>query len=48
MGRDGGERHLSEPYTGQPFDPEKWELREGSEDHGHCDGCWATSADGVA
>jgi hypothetical protein len=31
-----GEWHVSKPYTGEPFDPEEWELREGGWDHEHC------------
>ena len=38
--RDGGEWHMSKPYRGEPFDPEKFELREGGWDHEHCEVCW--------
>jgi hypothetical protein len=37
--RDGGEWHVSRPYTGEPFDPEEYELREGGWAHEHCDVC---------
>jgi hypothetical protein len=46
--RDSGEWHASKPYTGGPFDPEEYELREGGWDHEHCDVCWATVTDGMA
>jgi hypothetical protein len=46
--REDGEWHMSKPYTGEPFDPEEWELREGGWDHEHCDVCWATVTDGMS
>jgi hypothetical protein len=46
--RDGGEWHSSTQYTGQPFDPEEYELVEGGWDHEHCDVCWARVEDGMS
>jgi hypothetical protein len=46
--RDDGEWHMSRPYTGEPFDPEEWELREGGWDHEHCEVCWATVSEGMS
>ncbi|HEV3082482.1 MAG TPA: hypothetical protein VGY66_22045 [Gemmataceae bacterium] len=43
-----GEWHISMPYTGEPFDPEEFELREGGWDHEHCDVCWAEVLDGMS
>ncbi len=45
---DGDEWHVSKPYTGEPFDPEEYELREGDWDHEHCDVCWFKVEDGTA
>jgi hypothetical protein len=45
--RDGDEWHASKPYTGEPFDPDEYELVEGGWDHEHCDVCFATVTDGV-
>ena len=30
-----------EPYYGQNYDPDKFEVRDGWWDHEHCDFCWA-------
>jgi hypothetical protein len=46
--RDGGEWHISRPYQGAPFDPDEYEVREGSWDHEHCDVCWARIEDGMS
>jgi hypothetical protein len=43
-----GRWHVSKPYAGEPFDPEKFELLEGGWDHEHCDVCWAKVVDGMA
>src|SRR5262245_40066827 len=43
----GKEWHVSKPYTGEPFDPEEYELREGDWDHEHCDVCWFKVEDGT-
>ncbi len=40
--------HLSKPYTGEPFNPEEYELLEGDWDHEHCDVCWAKIVDGIS
>jgi hypothetical protein len=40
--------HLSKPYKGEEYDPEKYELQEGGWDHEHCDVCWANIEDGDA
>ena len=42
-----GEWHISRPYTGEPFDPDEYELRAGGWDHEHCDVCFATITDGM-
>jgi hypothetical protein len=44
---EGGEWHVSKPYTGKPSDPAESELREGGWDHEHCDVCWAKVTDGT-
>jgi hypothetical protein len=44
---EGGEWHIEKPYTGEPFDPEQYELREGGWDREHCDVCWAKITDGM-
>jgi hypothetical protein len=46
--REDGEWHVSKPYTGEPFDPEEWELREDGWDHEHCDVCSAKVTDGTS
>jgi hypothetical protein len=46
--RDEGEWYRSMPYTGEPFDPEEYELVEGGWDHEHCDVCWAKIVDGMS
>jgi hypothetical protein len=33
--------HSEAPYTGQEYDPSKFELVEGGWDHEHCSVCWA-------
>jgi hypothetical protein len=38
--------HVSKPYHGEPYDPEKFELLEGGWDHEHCDVCWAHIEEG--
>lgn len=43
-----GDWHLSRPYTGGSFDPEKWELEEDGWDHEHCDVCWGRITAGMA
>jgi hypothetical protein len=43
-----GNWHVSRPYTGQPFDPEEYELQESGWDHEHCEVCWAKVVDGMA
>ena len=48
MDGEGGEWHISKPYTGEPFDPEEYELREGGWDHEHCDVCWARVTEGMS
>ena len=37
-----------QPYRGEAYDPEKFELVEGGWDHEHCDVCWEKIVDGVA
>jgi hypothetical protein len=46
--REDGEWHMSKPFTGEPFDPEQWEFREGGWDHEHCDVCWARVTEGMS
>lgn len=42
-----GEWYASQRYTGESFDPEKWEVEDGGWDHEHCDVCWAKVTDGM-
>ncbi len=43
---DEGGWHISKPYQGEPYDPEKFELIEADWDHEHCNVCWAKVQDG--
>jgi hypothetical protein len=45
---EGQEWHVSKPYSGQPFDPEEYELRDGDWDHEHCDVCWFKVEEGTS
>ena len=47
MSDEGEAWHISRPYTGDPFDPDEYELIEDGWDHEHCDVCSATVVDGM-
>lgn len=38
---------LWEPYRGQPYDPDRFELMDDAWDHEHCDVCYAHVDDGM-
>lgn len=43
---DGTTYHVSAPYTGQDYDPARYELVEGGWDHEHCHVCDARIGSG--